>query len=370
MEEINDINNFVDKILEKLNKENDQFYFEDFSQRIGKGSFGVVKDIFHKNKNKNYVVKIILKKNDKDITGENKLTCDINDPHITKIKKIIDFEYIQSNEKYYYDIIIMEKANLKDLSHFFESPKFYLINFLKKKELTKKEFSPFEEVYGDNILRFLSKQIIEGLEKLDRSDYIHLDIKPGNILIFDHYNLKLTDFSFLTKIDPNKNNKIDVWGTRDYVTPEYYQDHSKLSIDDKKKQDYFALGAVLYYLKYKKKLLDYEEIKDETLNSELIIELIQRKMNHIKSSITSDVDLINFLCDLIQYKPENRPSFEKIYRNKWLNKEDDFKTAKFRSGINDEGNKLLFELNKNDFLYQHKNKISKTEKNKKFKFKL
>ena len=93
-------------------------------------------------------------------------------------------------------------------------------------------------------------------------------------------------------------------------------------------------------------------------------------MNHIKSSITSDVDLNNFLCDLIQYKPENRPSFEKIYRNKWLNKKDDFKTVTFRSGINDEGNKLLFELNKNDFLYQHKNEISKTEKNKKFKFKL
>jgi len=358
MEEIIDINNFGNKLLEALNKENDNFYFEDFSQSIGKGSFGVVKDIFHKNKNKNYVVKIILKKNDKDITGENKLTCDINDPHITKIKKIIDFEYIQNNEKYYYDIIIMEKANLKDLSNFSKSAQFYLIN------------TPFKEVYGDNILRFLSKQIIEGLEKLDRSDYIHLDIKPGNILIFDHYNLKLTDFSFLTKINPKENNKIDVWGTRGYVTPEYYQDHSKLSIDDKKKQDYFALGAVLYYLKYKKKLLDYEEIKDETLNSELIIELIQRKMNHIKSSITSDDDLINFLCDLIQYKPENRPSFEKIYRNKWLNKEDDFKTAKFRSGINDEGNKLLFELNKNDFLYQHKNKISKTEKNKKFKFKL
>ena len=91
MEEINDINNFVDKILEKLNKENDQFYFEDFSQSIGKGSFGVVKDIFHKNKNKNYVVKIIRKKDDKVITGENKLTCDMNDPHITKIKKFIYF---------------------------------------------------------------------------------------------------------------------------------------------------------------------------------------------------------------------------------------------------------------------------------------
>ena len=116
--------------------------------------------------------------------------------------------------------------------------------------------------------------------------------------------------------------------------------------------------------------MDYENIKDETLNSELIIELIQRKINHIKSSITSDVDLNNFICDLIQYKPENRPSFEKIYRNKWLNKKSDFKTVEYRSGINDEGKKLLFELNKNDFLYQQKYEIINTKKNKKFIFKI
>jgi serine/threonine protein kinase len=276
----------------------------------------------------------------------------------------------------------MEKANLNDLSSFpinveenfsknveenfsknveenssknVEEKKFYLIN------------SPFKEICGDNIIRFLSKQIIEGLEKFDRSEYLHLDIKPGNILIFDNYELKLTDFSFLTKIDPN-NKKGTVWGTKGYVTPEYYQ-HTNLSKDNLKKQDYFALGAVLYYLKYGEQMLDYEEFEDDTLNSVLLIELIQRKINHIKSSTTSDVDFNNFLCDLIQYKPEDRPSFEKIYRNKWLNKESDFKTVLFRSGIKDEGKKLLFELNKNDFLYQHKNEIAKTEK-KKFIFKI
>ena len=347
---------FGDQLLEALNKKNDKFYFKDISQSIGNGTFGIVKDIF--NKNKNYVIKIIKKKDEKEETGEKKLTCDINDPHITKIKKIItNFKYNENNLNYYFDIIIMEKANLNDLSNFIET-KFFLIN------------TPFKDYYGDNILRFLSKQIIEGLEKLERSGYIHLDIKPKNILIFEHYDLKLTDFSFLTKIDPNKNNIIGVWGSLDYVTPEYYQDHSKLSYNEIKTQDYFAFGAVLYFLKYKEKLLDYEKIKDEKLNTELIIELIQRKMNSIKSSIISDDDLINFLFDLIQYKPENRPSFEKIYRNKWLNKKDDFKTVKFRSEINDKGNKHLFELNKNDFFFQHKNEISKTEKNKKFKFKL
>ena len=178
---------FYEKLLETLNKDNDEFYFKDFCKSIGQGAFGVVKDIFHKNNNKNYVVKIIKKNDDKDITGEEKLTCEINDPHITKIKKIIpNFKYKKNNLNYYYDIIIMEKAKLKDLSNFSKNFKFYLIY-------------PLKDDFGDNILRFFSKQIIEGLEKLERSDYIHLDIKPENILIFDNYNIKLTDFSFLNK---------------------------------------------------------------------------------------------------------------------------------------------------------------------------
>ena len=46
----------------------------------------------------------------------------------------------------------MEKAKLNDLSNFSKNEKFFLIN------------TPFKEIYGDNILRFLSKQIIEAPE--------------------------------------------------------------------------------------------------------------------------------------------------------------------------------------------------------------
>ena len=46
-------------------------------------------------------------------------------------------------------------------------------------------------------------------------------------------------------------------------------------------------------------------------------------MNLIKSGKLSDKDFINFLCSLIQFKPEDRPNFEEIYFNKWLNKDSE-----------------------------------------------
>ena len=45
-------------------------------------------------------------------------------------------------------------------------------------------------------------------------------LKPKNILIFDNYILKLTDFSFLTKIESRKEGE---WGSPGYETPEFFE---------------------------------------------------------------------------------------------------------------------------------------------------
>ena len=53
-------------------------------------------------------------------------------------------------------------------------------------------------------------------------------------------------------------------GTVGYVTPEYYLGN-KLDKSILNKQDYFAIGTVLYYLKYGEKMLNYEEERSENL---------------------------------------------------------------------------------------------------------
>ena len=118
-------------------------------------------------------------------------------------------------------------------------------------------------------------------------------------------------------------------------------------------------------------MLKYKSSDKKILNADKIIEMLQRKFGDIKSQKLSDKGFIEFLCSLIQYKPKDRPLFEKIYRNKWLNKDNDKINTVFSAFENDE-EKLIMELQKLDFLikkekehmnnsYNLKEKINQTK---------
>ena len=107
--------------------------------------------------------------------------------------------------------------------------------------------------------------------------------------------------------------------------------------------------------------------KRDKITSNYIIDLIQRGINHIKSQKLADEDFINFLIKLINYNPEDRPQFEEIYRNKWLNKNLDNISKCYSINCIDE-EKLFMELNKSDFLIHKKKQLDKNKKRKKFIF--
>ncbi len=64
-------------------------------------------------------------------------------------------------------LIIMEKAKMKDLGK--------LNDYFHNNNLIKLIYNPFNEVVGDNLLRFYSKQIINALENINRSNYVHFN---------------------------------------------------------------------------------------------------------------------------------------------------------------------------------------------------
>ena len=68
---------------------------------------------------------------------------------------------------------------------------------------------------------------------------------------------------------------------------------------------------------------------------------------------------------MIAFSPEERPNFEQIYRNKWINRNlqelnDTFSTFEY------DEEKLIIELQKNDYLIE-KEKEKKEKKMKKIK---
>ena len=238
----------------------------------------------------------------------------------------------------------MKKATLNDLNTFkrlLSKNLFLNINYM----------SPNQGEFEDNLLRFFTIQIVKGIETLDKGDYVHFDIKPGNILIFVNMVLKITDFGLLRNLKDTETdqNKVRIpGGTVGYLSPEFYQNH-EVSKENLKKIDYFSLGSTLFYLKYGENMLSYREYHDDLITEAYIIDLLQKAVDQIKSTKNKDKDFINFICNLIQYKPEERYNFEEIYRNKWLNKNRELITEIFDTNKLDEY-KLLIELKKSDIL--------------------
>ena len=86
--------------------------------------------------------------------------------NIIRIESLIS-KTVENKE---YIMILMEKTIWRDLGKLNNSYFFY--------NLLKLIYEPFDEILWDNLLRFYSKQIVDGLETLNRYNYVHFDLKP------------------------------------------------------------------------------------------------------------------------------------------------------------------------------------------------
>ena len=305
--------------------------FEKVVRILGYGAFGEVREIKYKNKT---MAGKLIKREKCDICEEEKYADDLRGQNIIKINQV----YSKKIGRDYYDLIVMEKAVLRDLGK--------LNEFYCKHNLLKLIYQPFDEMSGDFLLRFYTRQIINALEILDRNYFIHNDIKPANILITINLQLKLSDFSLLKKV---KNEFTEIpGGTKGFLSPEYYK-NPNVTADEARKQDYFALGSTLFYLKFGKQMLKFKKSENKQSNAYKVIDLLSNAIADIQSDKVVDEDFIDFITSLIAYKPKDRPSFEQIYRNKWLNKDVE-KIDNILSIFENDEEKIIMELQKNDFI--------------------
>lgn len=83
-------------------------------------------------------------------------------------------------------------------------------------------------------------RVAEGLDALHQSGYIHTDIKPNNLIIGEHGEVKIIDFGQSCPIGHVKGR---IQGTPDYIAPE--QVEKGIPLDQR--TDIFNLGATLYW---------------------------------------------------------------------------------------------------------------------------
>ena len=246
-------------------------YSFDYISIIGRGGFGKVWKVCHKQTKKLYAMKemnkakIIDKKSEKSVKSERDLLSKLNHPFIINMH----FSFQDSDNLY----LVMDLLTGGDLRY----------HICKKRYFTEEQS------------KFFISCIILGLEYCHYYNIIHRDIKPENLILDSKGYIHITDFG-IAKIQVSNNHK-ETSGTPGYMSPEVLcgQNHT-ISVD------YFALGVMGYefmmgvrpYLGANRK-----EIKEKVMAKQIVI---HRK--DIKNGW--GLEAADFINRLLQRKPGKR----------------------------------------------------------------
>ena len=257
----------------------------------------------------------------KIIFYENSERRNINELNISnklKHKNIIKFYGVYEIKKNEIDSIIMEYAKFGNLREF-------------KKNILKRE------VLSEQLLCFLTFQILTGVKHFHNCKILHSDLKPQNIIIDEYLNIKIIDFSVsldYSRINSSKI-KLPFRGTNFYMAPEVIK--SKIiNIRDINKIDLYSLGVIIYNLAFGSYPYDlnsedcdnYEKIYEKIKNNEL-------KFNNEENYYSNY--FIDFLKQLLEKNINKRINIDQALSHYWINgayilfdeKEKMFNTSSF-----------------------------------------
>ena len=194
---------------------------------LGRGNFGCVKLVQDKFGNKFALKEIIIKgkKNEiKHLNRETKIPLSLSHKNIIKYYKSFEYEgkvYILA--EYY------ESQNLEEF-------------IIKNKAMH----------FGQDLIIYIFKQILEGLKYLHSEGIAHRDIKPDNILINFQNQIKITDFGLAAYLEGKDKGdlaggKTQV-GTASYGPPEivFFKELNNVDLTC----DIFSLGYTIYKLMF------------------------------------------------------------------------------------------------------------------------
>ena len=269
---------------------------------INSGSSGVVYEGRHlKIPNKKVCLKFLLNKSleekrDKNSKQKSEIK-EINIQNKLRDKNITEYyDYCNLNE---HGCIIMEFAKYGDLDHFQK-------NLLQKQNLT------------ETLLAYITKQILDGLNYIHKSKIIHMDIKQQNILIDEHLNIKITDFSVSFPYENFKEHdkiKLPLAGTSLYMSPEVLN-KEKIDYEDCSKIDTFSLGILLYNAAFEQFPFDLDYSDKKNFNG--IYRKIMNKALIFPVKKSYSLLFRKFLKGLLDKNIKNRLGIIEAMEDPWI----------------------------------------------------
>ena len=265
--------------LERECNKND--FFREGDSYIGKGAFGEVWKVSHRQSNKIFVIKVMDKAAIKDqklsdqINREIEIMYKLNHPHVMKL-----INHFEDDEKFY---LVMPYAS-----------KGQLYSLLRRQVR-------FDQRTAAQYMR----EVLEAVRYIHSFSpkIIHRDIKPENLLLDENYRVLLSDFGWSNFLDENETRKT-FCGTPEYLSPEMAKKtgHNEMV-------DIWALGVLLFEF-----LAGYAPFSG-SCPKELYTNIKKLKVNW---PVDFPPLAKNLVSKILKLNPSERLSVEEILDHAWF----------------------------------------------------
>ena len=290
--------------LENYLKDNYPSFFENFelSNYLSRGSSGhVYKGVYKQNK-RLVAIKIMKNKfkNDKEkekaisrMEQERKISTNLHNINVMET-----YAYVNINEDY--NFCVLEYGKNGDLE-------FFIRNLLKK------------IIISETTTNYFAKQILDGLEYLHKKcKIVHMDIKPGNIIIDSGLSAKICDFSVscsYSNFEPENLVRFPFVGTGKFMPPEIIA-KANMKIKEAEKIDIYSLGVTLYCLFYGKYPYNLDEIEGKDYDK--ILRQIQTKKLEFPEKRKISLKFKDFLGKCLEKDYKKRIGIREAFNHPWI----------------------------------------------------
>jgi tousled-like kinase len=167
--------------------------------------------------------------------------------------------------------------------------------------------------------RAILMQILLGMQYLSRSSedgsrpgIIHYDLKPGNILLDDNGDAKITDFGLSKIVDaPDFADSMELTsqgaGTYHYLPPECFvrQDNVRIS----NKVDVWSIGVIFYQMLFGMRPFGDDQSQDMVLRNHIMLNA--REVTFPEETGVSE-PCLDFIRACLTYEQSSRPSISQM----------------------------------------------------------
>jgi serine/threonine protein kinase len=237
-----------------------------------------------------------------------KILCNQTDSNIESyISALVELEclYLLSN--------IDNVVQLLD-AFYIDSTVFFVLEYCEQ-TLHQLFLSMKDKSNKEMVFKLIFKQILQGLTEINRIGYMHLDIKPKNILINSTGTVKICDFSISHKISEIREG--DEYQTAWYRSPEAINNHLngqyfKSTYNIGYNIDVWSVGCILYEGMTSGEILFRGEDSEKMYNAIKKNRYYEKENQYINAKLSQFPILVDFIKTCLIYDNLKRPNAEQL----------------------------------------------------------